>query len=128
MHFVMDSLLVNLRVLSQVKEHTRLNTKQGILSLEQPWFFMGPLRWWRGESRYQCIEAVQRILDQALLDMELCRQVEGYHKEAALLHKAISESLIGVQALANTYSDDPPTHAKLSVIIENAKTKLEITT
>lgn len=124
----MDDLLRDLHVISQIQENLRLNTQTGRLTLDAPGALSGFYRWIRGDSRLNCITTVERIVNQALRDIELCSQVPSRSLEMKRLMQALRKALKGIESLKTTYAQDPPVVAALQVVIDRCHTVLTLST
>lgn len=120
-----DSIYVNLQILSKVQSYNRLSTKQQYFQIVGPADGMFPLsvrRWWHMESREDCVQKIQQLY-LAARDLFISDAITA--EEKMRLHSHVVESLNGLAALQKTYEADPTTVSKLDVLAESAKSILK---
>jgi hypothetical protein len=106
-----DELIINLKILSQLEKNRKLITKETYLNLESdntvqiPEFFK---RWFRGDSRDEALKKIDNIIVKAINLMDKYDDLEQY----------LTDSIIGLENLKDTYSKCTQTKARIDVIIE----------
>jgi|TARA_B110000914_G_scaffold132254_1_gene115569 hypothetical protein len=118
----LDSLYVNLKILSGVKSYNRISTKQEYFEIVGPTqSSLVPLclqRWYAGENRQDAIVKIQELYMSAA---DVLNSSSIKLAEKTRLREHLMASLNGLIALQKTYEGDPTTIAKLEVICDTAK-------
>jgi len=118
----LDSLYVNLKILSGVKSYNRISTKQEYFEIVGPTqSTLVPIclqRWYSGENRQDAIIKIQELYMSAA-DVLNSSSIKVAEKKR--LREHLMASLNGLIALQKTYEGDPTTIAKLEVICDTAK-------
>lgn len=111
---VMDTTLINLRVLQSLQSHTRLDTTQTLFRVHTPasWIPTWLKRWWGAQTRLTDISRVQSLYQEAL------GHIENNHPQSDRLREYLSESRKGLYQLKTTYAQDPTVTALLDVILD----------
>ena len=120
-----DSIYVNLKILSKVRSYNRLSTKLQYFQIVGPNEGLVPLsvrRWWYCEGREDCVQKIQELY-LAARDLFVSEKITA--EEKSRLHVHVLESLNGIVALQKTYEADPTTVSKLDVLAESAKSILK---
>lgn len=136
---LVDQIVINLAVLSNIQESGRLSTSRGwSISIEKEGYFQSIWRTVTGDSRRSTVHRIRQVVQSAI---EYCndkidyiqgvsdkKQEEINHYErdrfdTYCLHiKTIREKMVkaveGVSRLKMTYKDDATTLAELDVIID----------
>ncbi len=136
---LVDQIVINLAVLSNIQESGRLSTSRGwSISIEREGYFQSLWRTLTGDSRRSTVHRIRQIVQSAI---EYCNDKISYIKDILIkdqdeinhyerdrfdtycLHiKTIREKMIkaveGVSRLKMTYKDDATTLAELDVIID----------
>jgi hypothetical protein len=112
---LMDSILVNLKVISKLEPNIKLET-DGILFKQVDWsiFPEWARRWWYGQSRTIIINKIKQLYKNSF------SIVKNSDKVAKLrILKAVSDSINGLTNLKQTYSEDSTITSQIDVIIED---------
>lgn len=124
-----EEILLNLKIISQIKEYEKLNTNEDQLSIDQSHVqFLS--RSYYGNCRDKTIKMIQNIVDNALSitdstlknDM-VDKEKDNYFKEdpSNLLHRFLLQMQNAIKGLENlkvTYKEDVPIQSKLDLINE----------
>lgn len=108
--------VINMKVISKLQPHVRLDTSSSLFKIYQPTAYM-PVwiqRWWAVHNRKTDIARVERLYDSVLKLAD--RGVEEDTK--ITLIKALRESITGLNNLKTTYEDDITCVSSLEYIIE----------
>lgn len=110
------NLVINMKVISKLQPHVRLDTSSSLFKIYQPTAYM-PVwiqRWWAVHNRKTDIARVSLLYDSVLKLAD--RGVEEDTK--ITLIKALRESITGLNNLKTTYEDDITCVSSLEYIIE----------
>ena len=108
--------VINMKVISKLQPHVRLDTSSTLFKIYQPTAYM-PVwiqRWWAVHNRKTDIARVSLLYDSVLKLAD--RGVEEDTK--ITLIKALRESITGLNNLKTTYEDDITCVSSLEYIIE----------
>ena len=108
--------IINMKVISKLQPHVRLDTSQVLFKIYQPSTYM-PVwiqRWWAVHNRKTDIARVTLLYEQVLGIAE--NGVE--EDEKAQLKKALKESITGLNNLKITYEEDITCASSIEYIIE----------
>jgi hypothetical protein len=108
--------IINMKVISKLQPHVRLDTSQVLFKIYQPSAYM-PVwvqRWWAVHNRKTDIARVTLLYEQVLLIAE--SGVEDDDKKQ--LAKALKDSIIGLNNLKITYEEDITCASSIEYIIE----------
>jgi hypothetical protein len=110
------NLVINMKVISKLQPHVRLDTSSSLFKIYQPTAYM-PVwiqRWWAVHNRKTDIARVSLLYDSVLKLAD--RGVEEDTKNTLI--KALRESITGLNNLKTTYEDDITCVSSLEYIIE----------
>jgi len=114
-------LLINLRIVSAVLPHQKLNAKAELLAVEHPtWLPEALYRFWRGDTREICLRRIEEIISEAILSVEQAGRMNDKKKQKKFLTH-IFHTIPGFQNLKQTYADDATTVAKIFLFIEQCQ-------
>lgn len=107
------TLLINLKVLSKLQPHQRLDTSGSLYHISSPAqaFWISLTRWWSGARRSIDIARIQTLYESAMGELE----ASGEH---AVLRAAMADSLTGLEHLKTTYDGDVTAVANIEYIID----------
>ena len=112
-----DVLLINLKIVSKMKPHSKLNTKNCLLYVDDNCDTIIPTflrRYWRGDDR---ISAIRRLVDIA----DKCEEFISKERPSGELEQLqghLKAAKIGISSLKVTYRDDPTAVASLDRVID----------
>jgi hypothetical protein len=116
-----NEILHSLKVLSSIKEHERVSTKQGFV-VEPMGRWQGIYRWFSDEDRDANIVACEKVFNRAIA---ACHQTDNVQSTLrtknlkARIRTEITHALRGVQNLCVTYQKDNTTCARIQVLTDN---------
>ena len=111
-------LLINLRIISAVLPHQKLNAKAELLAVEPPsWLPESLYRWFRGDDREICLRRLEEIIAEAISSVEQSGRMNDRKMQKKFLTH-ISHTIAGFTNLKQTYSADATTIAKIELFIE----------
>lgn len=115
-----NNILLNLEIIRQINEGDKLaiNILPGTskLFVDNNIYFSGTRRWYNGYNREDSIKFIEELVSKVENTSEFL--INGNHNELSNnLKNAITNSIIGLNNLKNTYMDDSITIAKLTLII-----------
>ena len=120
-----DGVLVDLNVVSQLKDHDKLGVnnlpgKQELVIFSGKVWFQSTYRWYYGANRSDVLEYLQVLLKKVERHAELFTEpvTEKTKVLRQSLKKYTTSSLQGLDHLQNTYSSDKYMVAQLSLINE----------
>jgi hypothetical protein len=119
-----DNLLLDLEVIKQIKENDKLAlyVSPGKMTLFVDSFsYLSPFsRWYNGYNREESTAYIEKITES--LEKASNNIIIGQHLDLAnTLKEAITKSLIGLDNLKNTYSDDSVINSRVILIINKFK-------
>lgn len=132
----MDTLLINLQILSKCPKYGRLKRAvNGLISLEDASRWTDVKRWLLADGRHQTMADVRRIVADAeerilaLLDSRFLGETseEGRCVEGKLtnVYNALSGAVHGMESLSTTYAADLTLVAELDIIMVKIEALLE---
>ena len=113
-----ERLLINLRILSCVVFGDRLNTTGELLQIESLGWGVGLSRWWRGDTRAQCVRRLSHLIDECKTALDAKMKL-GQPTLRLLQH--LHAASLGLDHVHNTYEADIPISHQLSLLIERAR-------
>ena len=116
---LMDSTMVNLKVLSKLKPETKLET-DGVLFQSVEWsiFPEWARRYWGGHSRIATVNKIKQLYKNAFVLVKSGEQVDR-------IVEALKSSVQGLKNLKATYSTDTTVVSQLDVVMDDIETLLE---
>ena len=121
----LNTLLTNLKVLSQIRQHERISTRTGNLIRIEAQDWMQPIRRWRnGESRTVNIDDMQQVIEHAF------EHLSNSHDDARnliLRQRLLNElqaACQGLDRLRTTYEHDSVIKARLDLLIDTIEETL----
>lgn len=114
-------LLINLRIVSALLPHQKLNAKSELLAVEPPtWIPEFVYRYWRGDARDVCLRRLEELVGEAIASVEQAGRLNNKKGQKKYLSH-IYNTVPGFQNLKQTYADDATTVAKIELFIEQCK-------
>jgi len=111
-----NEVIVNLNVLSELKEKNKLTTKETFFNIDSSHTYIQPgLRWWYGNSRDESISKINILITQAF----------KFHKSNPEIVNYLSKSKSGLENLKKTYNDCAKSQARINIIIDDIDRFLE---
>ena len=133
-----DEKILNLKIISKIRENDKLLTNNNLLAIDSPHLFQSVNRWYNNESRTITIDKLNDILDGtfAITKILLDQEKRNNNKEKESLEENNSQifqtfilemknSLIGLENLKKTYSEDILISSQLDLLINKLNTKIE---
>ena len=129
--------MLNLKIISNIKENDKLNSLGNIVKINQPYMLQGIERWYNKESRDNTINKLDLIVNNSfkLTEIILSREKEDNKDEKCLkennnqifqnLLYEMTNSLLGIENLKKTYKDDITISSKLDIIIKKMFNRIE---
>jgi len=116
-----DALLINLRIVAQVKPHEKINAKDKLLSIESwGWVPVGLTRYWRADNRTVLLRRVVEIIEECKGHCKTCKMGnDNVRLRRFLTH--LSQTIPGLLNLRQTYATDQQSVAHLELLIEYVK-------
>jgi hypothetical protein len=126
-----DSILLNLKMISLIKPQDKLYLEDGLLKIDIPAMMQGIVRWINDYSRLKTMDDIEGLINatQSFVENNLKKQErsEEDNRECQKILVEVSKSIIGIQNLKITYTEDTFIQSKLDVIsekIDEIKNKL----
>jgi hypothetical protein len=108
-------IIINLKVISDLKPGQKLNTKYELFSIENGVyyyvFFISPLRWFSGDNRTQCTISIMNLIKTAAKMIDDNTANNSVTNAYLLEHLSMSKK--GIINLQKSYIDDAKTKASL---------------
>lgn len=126
-----DQLLTSLKILGRLRQHERVSTTGDIVRIDgQQGMVQAIRRWWNGENREKNLETIGRIVDSAFAQLEMihAQNTESNKVFALRLRTELRSTMQGLENLQSTYEDDSVSHARIEVLVDRIRTRLETPT
>lgn len=107
------TLLINLKVLSKLRPHQRVNTTGSLFHIMSPaqTFWISISRWWSGARRTVDIARIQTLYETAISELESA-------EDPSILLHAMRESIVGLDHFKTTYDGDVTAIANIEYICD----------
>ena len=107
------NLLINLKVLSKLQPHQRIDTTGSLFRILSPTqsFWNSFKRWWTGSQRSVDIARVQTLYEKAMSEV-----VQS--DDTSVILNAMRDSLVGLEHFKTTYDGDSTAVANIEYIID----------
>ena len=134
---ILEDTLLNLKIISNIKENDKLNSLGKIVKINQPYMLQGLERWYNKESRNSTVEKLDSIVNNSfeLTEIILAREKDENEDDNSLkennnqifqnLLYEMTNSLLGLENLKKTYKDDITISSKLDIIIKKMFNRIE---
>jgi hypothetical protein len=111
-----NEIIVNLNVLSELKEKNKLVTKETFFNIDTSNPYIQPgLRWWYGNSRDNSITKINLLINEAF----------NFYKFKPEILNYLEKSKKGLENLKKTYNDCAKSQARINIIIDEINRFLE---
>ena len=132
-----DENILNLKIISKIRENDKLLTNNNLLAIDSPHLFQSINRWYNKESRNITIDKLNDILDgtfaitKILLDQEKKSKIskDSLEEDNSQIFQTfileMKNSLVGLENLKKTYSEDILISSQLDLLINKLNTKIE---
>jgi len=105
-----NEIIVNLNVLSNLKEKNKLTTKETFFNIDTSNTYLQPgLRWWYGNSRDETINKINFLVIEAF---------KFYNSNPEIINY-LSNSKSGLENLKKTYNNCAKSQARINIIIDD---------
>jgi hypothetical protein len=111
-----ETTLINLRVLSSLESHNRLDTTESLFKIHQAanWIPVWMKRWWASQNRQTDISRIQTLYQKAIEFLK-----EPDEARATRMSQYVNDSKTGLQNLKTTYTNDKTMLALIDVILDS---------
>jgi len=120
--YTIDTILLNLKMLSQINPNDKLYTENGQIKIDTPTLMQGIYRWMNEYSRERTMDDLDKLISETLkyvnINIKKESRTEEDNRNCQKILVEISKSLTGIQNLKITYKDDTYIQSKLDVINE----------
>lgn len=120
--YTIDTILLNLKMLSQINPNDKLYTDNGQIKIDTPTLMQGIYRWMNEYSRERTMDDLDKLINETLkyvnTNIKKDSRTEEDNRNCQKILVEISKSLTGIQNLKITYKDDTYIQSKLDVINE----------
>ena len=136
-----ETNILNLKILSKIKEHDKLCTNDTIIKIDSHSIFQGMTRWINSEGRGVTLERLKEIIDNTLDITEKLLDSEKIKKDynskdleennSQIFQKFIIEmtnSLLGLENLKKTYGEDILIASQIDILLKKITIRIEIMT
>ena len=141
-----DNTILNLKIISKIKENDKLNSNNKIIEINQPHLLQGIKRWYLNEGRNVTIEKLNQICENTfqitdeLLVNERLNNVNSAINTNSNKHTTLDEnnnqifqsfiyemtnSLLGLENLKKTYSNDILISSQLDLLFKKMNIRIE---
>lgn len=104
----------NLKLLSRINENDKLTIINGIINIDQRYYFQGLRRWYTNDSRDLTKKFIEKLIRSTEYYIRNLKDVDDLKH----LSKSLLISKIGIENLCITYNDDKNFTSILSINIE----------
>ena len=63
---IIDTIILNLKIISEIREHDKLSVNEEIISIDNPGLFQGIKRWYFNNNRKLTIEKIESIIEKTM--------------------------------------------------------------
>lgn len=107
------NLLINLKVLSKLRPHQRIDTTATLFRICSPTqsLWLSLTRWWSGARRSVDIARIQTLYEKAITEVT---QTD----DATVILTAMRDSIVGLEHFKTTYEGDSTSVANIEYIID----------
>jgi len=131
-----DENILNLKIISKIKENDKLLANKSLLEIDSPHLFQSVNRWYNKENRNITIEKLNNILEGTFKITKILLEKEKDNKEEKSLEDNNSQifqnlilemknSLVGIENLKKTYSEDILVSSQLDLLISKLSSRIE---
>ena len=131
-----DENILNLKIISKIKENDKLLANKSLLEIDSPHLFQSVNRWYNKENRNITIEKLNNILEGTFKITKILVEKEKDDKEEISLEDNNSQifqtlilemknSLVGLENLKKTYSEDILVSSQLDLLISKLSSRIE---
>ena len=131
-----DENILNLKIISKIKENDKLLANKSLLEIDSPHLFQSVNRWYNKENRNITIEKLNNILEGTFKITKILLEKEKDNKEEKSLEDNNSQifqnlilemknSLVGIENLKKTYSEDILASSQLDLLISKLSSRIE---
>ena len=131
-----DENILNLKIISKIKENDKLLANKSLLEIDSPHLFQSVNRWYNKENRNITIEKLNNILEGTFKITKILLEKEKNNKEEKSLEDNNSQifqnlilemknSLVGIENLKKTYSEDILVSSQLDLLISKLSSRIE---
>jgi len=131
-----DENILNLKIISKIKENDKLLANKSLLEIDSPHLFQSVNRWYNKENRNITIEKLNNILEGTFKITKILLEKEKSDKEEISLEDNNSQifqtlilemknSLVGLENLKKTYSEDILVSSQLDLLISKLSSRIE---
>lgn len=121
-NYDIDNILLNLKMLSQIKANDKLFTDDGQIKIDTPTIMQGITRWMNDYSRTKTMDDLDHLINKTLEyvneNIKKVERTEEDNRNCQKILVEVSKSLTGIQNLKITYNDDTFIQSRLDVINE----------
>lgn len=134
---LIDDTILNLKIISNIKENDKLITTKNIIEIDNPYILQGINRWYNSENRIITIKKLNEICENTFKITEylITNEKEKKDKDYILKYNnneifqsliiEMTNSIIGIENLKNTYSKDILISSQLDIIKKKMLMKIE---
>ena len=131
-----DENILNLKIISKIKENDKLLANKSLLEIDSPHLFQSVNRWYNKENRNITIEKLNNILEGTFKITKILLEKEKNDNEEISLEDNNSQifqtlilemknSLVGLENLKKTYSEDILVSSQLDLLISKLSSRIE---
>ena len=130
--------LLNLKIISKIKENDKLSSQEKIIKIDPPSLLQGVYRWMNAEGRTITMEKLTDIINESMLITEglLKREKELKENEYLDLQEnnsqifqnfiiELTNSLLGLENLKKTYYEDINIMSQLDILLKKITTRID---
>ena len=130
--------LLNLKIISKIKENDKLSSQEKIIKIDPPSLLQGVYRWMNAEGRSITMEKLTDIINESMLITEglLKREKELKENEYLDLQEnnsqifqnfiiELTNSLLGLENLKKTYYEDINIMSQLDILLRKITTRID---
>jgi hypothetical protein len=130
--------LLNLKIISKIKENDKLSSQEKIIKIDPPSILQGVYRWINAEGRSITMEKLTDIINESMLITEGLLEREKELKENEYLDLQennsqifqnfiieLTNSLLGLENLKKTYHDDINIMSQLDILLKKLTTRID---
>ena len=137
-HTEIEDNILNLKIISKIKEHDKLCTHDKIIKIDPPSILQGVNRWINSEGRGVTLDKLKNIINNSLSITEKLLENEKFKKEnnikdleennSQIFQKFIIEMtncLLGLENLKKTYNEDILITSQIDLLLKKITIRIE---
>lgn len=124
-----DNVIINLKVLAQIKTGERLTMHNTWFQIQQNNMFQSLIRWYKGDDRWSNMGAIKGVVNDGINTLELYLESSNLNpsqkRYMESLYAELKTVTAGLQNFKETYRNDKALQANVDVLQDRIKSIVE---